>query len=233
MTLLSRFRTGIHPDFQLLRDVTHMRLTPLALLFVLPMIFTSGCRSYGGYESEEVIYRQTERMVQRFSEDLDRARGDVAALDQVASDDPRLALLAERLALLVEGQEAILDEQQSLLADLSPGSTYRSLHHAHGAIMAAQRTIRTQRAGLLRDASRSFAEDTLGQADGDRPYALIPPYYSRIAAGQGELTVSDVVRSARGDGARSMDPAAETSADESVPDAGDAQSLEPDTAADG
>lgn len=195
------------------------------------MIFTSGCRSYGGYESEEVIYQQTERMVQRFAEDLDRARGDVVALEQAASDDPRLAVLAERLALLVAGQEAILDEQQSLLADLSPGSTYRSLHRAHGAIMAAQRTIRAQRAGLLRDFSEGLAGDTLGQADSERPYALIPPYYDRIVAGQDDVTVSDVVRRARGDGAISIEPGAETSPDQSATDADDAQDMEPDTAA--
>lgn len=208
-----------------------MRLTPLALFSLLLMIVTSGCRSYGGYGSEEVMYRQTERMVQRFSEDLDRARGDLVALEQAASDDPRLAALAERFALLVAGQEAILDEQQRLLADLSPGSTYRSLHQAHGAIMAAQRTIKTQRAGLLRDFSQGFAGDTLAQADSDRPYALIPPYYDRIAAGQGDLTVSDVVRRARGAGALPMEPGAETSPDESAPDVGDAQDVEPDTAA--
>ena len=173
------------------------------------ILLVSGCRSYGGYGSEEAMYRQIERLVQRFAQDLENARADLVALENAAAQNSELALLAEQYAALVQGQEAILDEQRGLLADLSPGATYRSLHRAHGAIMAEQRTVRLQRQGLLRGFLETVDADTTAADRLDRPYALIPPYYNRIRSAQQAVSLRDVMRSERRSEEAAVDDASE------------------------
>lgn len=170
-------------------------------LTIALLVVVSGCRSYGGYGSEEVMYRQIVQMIDRFEEDLERARGQLTVLDGAVEGDSLLAEMVDRYALLVRGQEAILDENRRLAGELSAGSSYRSLRRVHGSILAAQRTLGVQREGLLR--AFSAAADTAGTADpttsvaGERPYALVPPYYARIENAQQATSVGGVLRQAR------------------------------------
>lgn len=164
------------------------------LLCAVAGLVLTGCRTYGEYNSEELTYQQMQRLVQQFDRDLTKARADLAALQKASADNPYLSVLAAHYSQVVSAQEAVLDEHRDMLAELSPGSTYRALHRAYGAMISEQRTIRLQQEGLLRYVYDAYTADTTAMADRDRPYALIPPYYARVTEAQRDVTVNELLR---------------------------------------
>lgn len=154
---------------------------------------TSGCRTYGGYNSESATYEQMQQAHRVFEEELNRARADLAKLQAAAGEQPDLSRTATRYAKVVEGHEVVLAEHADLIAGLSADSDYRDLKRAFGGIVAQQRTIRIQYEGVLNNAFAS--QDTTSIAE--RPYALIPPYYERIRQDERALTVNELLAGAR------------------------------------
>lgn len=175
---------------------TSRRLSAHSLLAVIVLLTAlSGCRSYGGQGSEEAIYEEMQRGHQVFEKVLDRKRAELRTLQQAASENERLADLAEQYARMVQGHQALLDEYGEEIANLSPDSDYRNLNHAFGAMIAMHRTVKMQYDRLLDHAHRSFlSADTASAVK--RPYALIPPYFDRVREGQRELTLNDVIAAA-------------------------------------
>lgn len=177
-----------------------MRFTVLSLLLSTLLFVVMGCRSYGGYGAEEALYEEIVRLVQQFEQDLSRSSGELAAIQEAATQTPELATLSEDFSLMLAGHEALLDEQQEAIRELSPNSGYRTLHSVHGAILAVQRTVRNQRMSLLAGAGDRVADDTSafqdtsGVQDVERPYALIPPYYDRIAPSKQVSSVNELLR---------------------------------------
>ncbi len=171
-----------------------IRSSVFGFVLLCSLVVVSGCRTYGGYDSEEATYEQIQRSIQLFEEDIRRARSNAAALQEAAGQNPALGGLASHYAIFVEAGEALLDHNRSLAADLSPGSSYRSLHRAHGAIMAQQATARSRFEGLLQTFSEAYAPDTTAGSIAQRPYALIPPYYARVTQQQDDISVNDVLR---------------------------------------
>ncbi len=168
----------------------------LSVLFLL-----AGCVAYGGSGSEEATYQRIERVLERFDEDLSRARGELGALEAASSEGPVLAALAAHYAALVEGHEAVLDDHRQLAAGLSPASSYRTLRHVYGALIAEQAHTRAQYEGLLQYVHHGHSADSTVSVDRGRPYALIPPYYARAANAGRELTVNQVISRVRSAGA--------------------------------
>lgn len=176
MHRLTMIRTGTWP-------------TILALFIIL-----TGCRTYGGSESEEAIYSQMERMLERFEGDLARAQADLRTLESATPQEPVLEALSAHYAELVGVHEAELDGHRQLVQDLSPASEYRSLHRAYGAMIAEQSFLRQRYEGMLRFVYDAYSTDTTGfSAEGRRPYASVPPYYVRAANADRELSVREVL----------------------------------------
>lgn len=172
------------------RPSAHSLLAVIVLLTAL-----SGCRSYGGQGSEEATYQEIQRGHRAFEEVLVRKRAELRTLQQAASENERLADLAEQYAQMVQGHEALLAVHGEEIANLSPDSDYRDLNHAFGAMIAMHKTVQMQYDRLLDHAHRSFlSADTASAVK--RPYALIPPYFDRVREGQRELTLNDVVAAA-------------------------------------
>ncbi len=213
-----------------------MRLTTLGVLLVAA-VFITGCRTYGGYGSEQALYDEIVRLVQQFDNDLARSRGELAAIEQAAATHPELARVYENYSLMLDGHQVFLEEQREIVEQLSPGSTYRHLHRVHGAILAAQRTARNQKASLARAASEILAADAApaqqdAQAvDATRPYALIPPYYIRVAQDQGRTDLSNIVRGLGSGGEIDVQPGAPGDEDPSGVDAESDADVESDAGA--
>ncbi|MEX0821476.1 MAG: hypothetical protein WD021_04960 [Rhodothermales bacterium] len=165
--------------------------TVLLIVFLL----VSGCRSYGGYGTEAATYRQIERVLDRFEEDLARARADLRALESAATDHPILEVVAAHYAELVRAHAAALDEHGATAARLSADAGYRTLSRVYGALVGARHLVRGRYQSLLRYVYDAFGEAGMSSAiDEARPYALVPPYYPRIADRGSVLTVNEVVR---------------------------------------
>lgn len=176
--------------------VTRARGGRVLLVVVFACLLVSGCRSYGGHGAEEAIFQQLQVAHQVFEEELVRAKADLSRLQAAASDTDVLAILAVQYAQIIRGHEAVLEEHADVIANLSAGSGYRDLRRTYGAIIAQQRTIRTQYEGVLGNVHRGYMpQDTTSQFK--RPYSLIPPYYARVAKQQRDLSVRGLLAEVR------------------------------------
>lgn len=110
------------------------RLVPLVALLLL-----TGCRTYGGYETEAKTYTALQQTHRQFATELERAKADLNLLEEAAAENEALEPLADRFAGIVARHEQVLAEQQDLLRRLSPESSYRDLHRAFGAVVTDRR----------------------------------------------------------------------------------------------
>lgn len=135
--------------FQFMYQARHsIPLFVLAALLVL-----SGCRTYGGYDTQEKNYEAMQNAVQSFEDELNRAQADLHTLQEAATSDT-LEALAHRFQNHVGEHEELLATQRERLDRLSPDASYRTLQRAYGATVTEQqmteqkyqRVIRTVRA---------------------------------------------------------------------------------------
>lgn len=166
------------------------------LLVVVAGLFASGCRSYGGQGAEEATYRQMMEANQVFEDELRRAEADLSRLEAAAGESEVLGVLAAQYARIVEGHRVVLAEHAIYIDRLSEDSNYRDLNQTFGAMVSQQRTIRTQYEGVLSNVWQGFAEQDTATV-GERPYALIPPYYRRVSSEQRGVSVEDVLTEVR------------------------------------
>ncbi|MES3629991.1 MAG: hypothetical protein PPP56_07470 [Longimonas sp.] len=109
----------------------------LALLIVF-----SGCRTYGGHDSEERTYAQMQQANERFASDLSRAEGDLEDLQDAARTNDVLQPLAERFETILEQHREHLDTHRDVEASLSPSTDYRTLSRQYRRIITEQRMVR-------------------------------------------------------------------------------------------
>lgn len=166
-------------------------------------VLIAGCRSYGGYGTEEATYQQILEAHQVFEEELSRKQADLRGLEQAAAGAEGLGTVAGQYAQLVRGHEAILAEHTDMIAELSEDSEYRKLHRVFGAIVSQQNTIRSQYRGLIASISQMQSPQVDSTMQVQRPYSLIPPYYRRVGEKQKDFTMNEVLAQAR-TGARSV-----------------------------
>ena len=175
-------------------------------------ILISGCRSYGGYGTEEATYQQILEAHQVFEEELSRKQADLRGLEQAAASAEGLETAAGQFAQLVQGHEAILAEHSILISDLSADSDYRTLHRVFGAIVTQHNTIRSQYEDLIATVAQTQSPQADSVVQVQRPYSLIPPYYRRVSEKQKDLTMNEVLAQAR-TGAQSISGFATSGAD--------------------
>lgn len=170
----------------------------LAWPFLLTLlVLVSGCRSYGGYGSAEETRQQIQRIVDRFEEELSRARADLRTLEAAADRYADLSTPAGGYARVVEGHEAVLDAQRDVAARMAEESDYRTLRRAYDAMVVQQRLVRRLYQEVLRSAYE--VADVDPTPDVGRLYSVVPPYYARAGAPDRMLTVNDVVARVRSD----------------------------------
>ena len=167
-----------------------------AVIAAVAVFCLAGCRNYGSDEAAEATYAQMQKANQVFEEELIRARADLQRLEQASAESGLVGETAEQFSQIVRGHEAVLDEHKAIAGDMSGDSDYRALNRAFGAIVAQQRTIRIQYEGLLRHLHEAAqAPDTTSKGI-ERPYAYIPPFYSRISTTGRELSLADLLSEA-------------------------------------
>lgn len=114
-----------------------LRFLPLLLLLVV-----TGCRTYGGYGTETVLHEQMQEANRQFSDDLQRAKADLATLKAAADTSEMLQPMVERFQNNIDEHTAVLDQHRQMTEDLAGSGNYRALHRAYGTITTDQRVMR-------------------------------------------------------------------------------------------
>lgn len=141
----------------------------------------SGCRTYGGYGTEEAIPRQMQEAVQQFASELNRAQSDLAALSEAAEQNSALASLEARYRDLVAQHEAFLEDHRGLVERFQDGGSYRDLNRNYGAMISEQRLMRTWYTELHVRIQRAVTgAPVVGQAVPKSRYVVNPTYYDRV-----------------------------------------------------
>lgn len=127
-----------------------LRRLAVALSLVGLVLFT-GCRTYGGYGSEEATYSQMQAANAQFADQLERARADLEALQSAADTNAALQPLAERMDNMVDTHEDLLAEHEDLVASMTADDGYRALHKAYGTLVTESRLMRKQYDRVVRN----------------------------------------------------------------------------------
>jgi hypothetical protein len=162
------------------------------LLALLALVLTmTGCRTYGGYGSEDASLVQIGAANAYFAQQLGRAEADLRTLEQAAASNASLATYAAQYRAFVLVHQAFLDAHQELEADLEGGGSYREVHRALGAIISEQNLVSDLYERLLLQIWQTTQGDSTVHAFPDRgTYEIMPPYYSAVTYRQHKLDMN-------------------------------------------
>ena len=167
-----------------------MRISVPAL-FIVTLVLLSGCRTYGGYGSEEASFAQLQTAVARYEAQAERMAGDRQALSDASATDPTLAPFAVRMADLVDAQSKSIAKARATLAEVSDGSSYRVLHRALGSVVSQQQIVDDAYGRLLIDIQGDRM--TSLQREAPARYQVVPVYYARIEASLEQVSLRDAI----------------------------------------
>ncbi len=189
------------------KNVFSAFLNRASLPLLILALVTSGCRTYGGYGSEEASYEQIQESTEVFAREYDRAESDLPALKNLAASDEDMAPYVERYEALLAMHQEIIDRHAELAASLTVKTgfigqltpSYRNLNRALGSIASEQEG--------MREKYYVFAEQLSGEASDQNPsleakvemsrYQAVPPFYQEIRNQIERRTVSEAVSSER------------------------------------
>lgn len=174
-------------------------LIPSRLLALVLLLTLVGCRTYGGYETEAETVEQIHEANRVFAAELERARADLLALEQVAGQNASLGGFHERFYGLVTLHEALLNYHRDLAAEVEGSGSYREISRALGAISTENHMVRGRYRDLLLDFSQSLDSAAALPGVGEFPgrYFVTPPYYARASRG-GQLPSVSALLNASG-----------------------------------
>ncbi|WP_022834483.1 hypothetical protein [Salisaeta longa] len=166
------------------------RFLPLCLLLLLV-----GCRTYGGYGTEQETWQQMQTATEQFATDLTQAKAELARLQAVADTSAALQPMAARYERTVALHQERLNHHQTWVEELKGSDNYRALNRTYGAIITEQRltTKQYQRTlqnvqAVVRGASPVPSDDDISEST----YADAPVHYRRVE-NQGVLTLTEAL----------------------------------------
>lgn len=172
------------------------RMTSILCLMILLL---SGCRTYGGYGTEEATFNQIQESNAVFANDLDKARGELTKLKQAAQQNTGLSPYVADYEMLLEKHSHLVEAHAKLASTLSVSTgfigqltpSYRNLNRALGSIAADQAAMK---GGYYRFASHLISdgsEQGMLESNVDRSrYQAVPPYYLAITHALDRKSVS-------------------------------------------
>lgn len=160
-----------------------MRALRRLSLLVLAVVALAGCRTYGGYGTEEVSYLQILEANEQFADALIRAQAELRALEVLAQAEPALVPYALRYAALVNLHEEVLGAHAALTEEVD-ADDYRDVSRLLGAIVSEHQRIAERYRGLVDDSSFLLVSDSTALVPGgvapEGRYYAVPPYYVRL-----------------------------------------------------
>lgn len=154
------------------------------------LVVVSGCRTYGGYDTEELTLEQIHVAIEQFEDELARAEAEANVLLAAASGNPAVAVLAEDYQRALLLHQALLERHRALAADLEDFSLfqrinqirYRALNRVYGAIVAEQQEMRDRYAQVYDRVAYVVGRSYQDEVDAQRHarYYVVPPQYERM-----------------------------------------------------
>lgn len=176
-SMLPRTLPLLHP----IRSNTVRRISLVSLLVVL---LVTGCRTYGGYGTEEETHQQIKVANRQFADELERARADLNLLESAASGNGALQPLLRRYDSLVTVHETMLAGHRAIAENLEGSGDYRELNRAYGAIITDGRLHQDQYQRVIADVVATVSGDsTFMLAEAIPPenrYFVAPIFYQQV-----------------------------------------------------
>ena len=158
-----------------------MQAPVLCVLLLVGLL--TGCRTYGGYGSEEAAIEEMAQAVDNYEDMLVRAEAVLAGLREAEGENVEMGLLAERFAAVVTGHAVLLEEQKEYVAVLAGSGDYRKISRVLGAVISEQKMTARQYTEVLErglTAPDTTAQLVRASIDPLGRYYVIPPYYERV-----------------------------------------------------
>ncbi len=150
-----------------------LRRFPIGIVWVL-LLLGSGCRTYGGYDTEEIALKQIEQANRQFAQALEQARADAEALNASLAGHPAWVPAVSAFGHLVAEHAALLEAHRALYARLAEeGGSYLDVSRALGAVVSEQRRIQDGYGRILAGLQEAGTVVVGGV------YQAVPPYYHR------------------------------------------------------
>lgn len=140
----------------------------------------AGCRTYGGYGSEEALYRQMQRASAEFSQELEQMRLERPALEQQLGARPDGPRLTDHLNATMSLHEELIERHSNMIEELGEGSSHRTLRRAYGAMITDHELVRGSYRRARQTATRGDSADTTDVMR--MPYQVVPTFYHRASA---------------------------------------------------
>ena len=147
------------------------------------LILLGGCRTYGGYGTEEATYAEIQKANVQFADALNRAQSEYRALETLARTNPALRPSAEHYAQLIAFHEALLLEHVAW-AEQVDVDDYRDVSRVLGAIVAEEQRLAERYGTIIGGAEQLLTADSTmlvpGVGEPDGRYYVVPPYFVRV-----------------------------------------------------
>lgn len=172
-----------------------LRLDRFVLALAFVGLLLSGCRTYGGYDSEAKTYQAMQRSVEAFADELDRAEAELQTLADAAKESDTLQSLVHDYEGALEEHRALLETQRRRLERLSASSGYREIQRAYGATVTEQRMMEQNYRRLVR-AVRVTVQGTgldLPPPQEEQQYTIRPANFPSLRTGE-RLSMEQVLR---------------------------------------
>ncbi len=177
----------------------HKQLFNISLLLVFLML--SGCRTYGDYGTEQASFDRIAAINTQFSQDLERAKGDLEVLKRaVASDSDLKEALMQYEALLTQHEEMsahhnelaqTLTVKTGMMGKLS--TSYRDLNRALGYITAEQLGMHNSYSRFAASLLEDDRQKAMLEPESSSRYHIAPPFYEKIRFALAQVSVSEAL----------------------------------------
>ena len=162
-----------------------LRRAPLMVLLLVGVL--AGCRTYGGYGTEEASLEEMAQAVDNYEDLLAQARAVLATLEGEAEADPALDPLVQQFEAIVTGHAVLLEEQKEYVVALADSDDYRTISRVLGAVLAEQKLTARQYGEVIYSATHvpdSTAELVRAEVAPLGRYYMVPPYYEQARRGR-------------------------------------------------
>ena len=153
----------------------------ISLLILLVASFV-GCRTYGGYGSEEATLRQIEAAQVQLSRDLVQARNDLRSLQASAAGSAQLQAAANAYEGVVRAHEALVAEHEAIVEEArSNNDAYRFLSRTLRGMHSEQQNLHQRYRDILHGVRSAAVMGAPTRPGTVIPrYHVVPPFYERI-----------------------------------------------------
>ena len=173
---------------------------------LLALLLLTGCRTYGGFDSEEALYAQIEKTNQQFEDELTRAKAELNLIRNAASSNRLFASFAAQYEEILSTHEAAVADHAALFESLEVKTgpigrltqSYRKLNRGLGAILAEQNQIRDSYVHLLNNINRVAKDDAYVPVTipEEGRYQAVPPFYESIRFALESLSMEQAIQPA-------------------------------------